>query len=106
MFSPKFESISVQDLKKINKKSINILDVREPSEYEGAHIPNAKNVPLKTLIKSPADYITDKAYIVCQSGSRSKKVTNKLYKKYNVINVTGGTNAYGKEYSLIRKIKR
>lgn len=105
MFKAKYECITVHDLKKINKKSINLIDVREPKEYDSSHIPNAKNVPLKTLIKSPSDYLTDKSYIVCQSGSRSKKATKKLYKKFDCVNVIGGTTAYGKDYSLIRRIK-
>ncbi len=100
------KQLSVSELKKINKKSINLIDVREPNEFELAHIPNSTNVPLKTLLSSPNDYIKDTTHIVCASGSRSKKVCKKLHKKgFEVINILGGTSAYGKNYSLIRYIK-
>ncbi|XMB66967.1 rhodanese-like domain-containing protein [Mycoplasmatota bacterium zrk1] len=99
------DSISVNELKSVNKKSINLIDVREPSEFETAHIPNSKNVPLKTLLKSPEEFIKGKTYIVCASGSRSKKVCKKLSKKYDVVNVLGGTAMYSRHYSLIRYVK-
>ncbi|WP_236721393.1 rhodanese-like domain-containing protein [Trichormus sp. NMC-1] len=41
---------NVEELKSLLKKSQPMLvDVREPSEYRSGHIPNAINIPLRTL---------------------------------------------------------
>ncbi len=105
MFRKIQNEITVDELKKINKKHTLIIDVRKPEEFEEVHIPNAINVPKKELIKNPELHITDKAYIICQSGSRSKKTVRRLQGKYDVVNVKGGTNAYGRNFGLIRTQK-
>ena len=57
-----------------NNKSVVILDVREPDEYEAWHIKNSINVPLTKLfsvlknISKNNDIIT-----VCQHGIRSER---------------------------------
>ena len=49
----KIETITPSDARKLldEKKAeeLQILDVREPSEYEGGHIPGAKLIPLSVL---------------------------------------------------------
>jgi len=97
------QEIDYKELKKINKRSILIIDVREPNEFEASHIPNSINIPRKLLLKTPEEFLNEKAYIVCQNGKRSKKVAKKLHRKgFDVCNVTGGTYLYGKNYALVR----
>lgn len=106
MFGKEMKQITVEELKKINNKKTLIIDVRESNEYEAKHIPNSINVPLKTLIKNPEEYITQTAYLICNSGGSSKRAYKKLSKKnFDVVDVKGGTNAYGHRYGLIRTQK-
>ena len=52
-----------------------IVDVREQSEYEAGHIPNAKLLPLGQLETLAAEALPDRnatLLVYCRSGRRSK----------------------------------
>lgn len=91
------KDITVEDLKVIldNESSIQLLDVRTPSEWAEGVI----NTPIK--IDITAEGFEDKAiekldksqpvYIYCRSGGRSKRATDLLVKKgFEAYNVLGG----------------
>ncbi|MGM3306048.1 rhodanese-like domain-containing protein [Anabaena sp. WFMT] len=64
---------SVEGLKNLLKNPQTLLvDVREPSEYKSGHIPNAINIPLRTLTHN-LDQIPHDSEVVlyCSSGYRS-----------------------------------
>ncbi|WP_160671491.1 rhodanese-like domain-containing protein [Clostridium sp. C8-1-8] len=91
-----FKAISIHDVDDIATK-IDLIDIREPYEYEEGHVPNAKNIPMATILKDPEKYLEkEKEYhIICQSGGRSAKACSELSTKgYKVVNVTGGTGSY------------
>jgi len=49
-----------------------LVDVRDPSEYRGGHIPGAINIPHKTMAKKPPKLSKDALVVVyCRSGSRA-----------------------------------
>lgn len=50
-----------------------LLDVREPDEWEEGHAPQARHVPLQTFLADPSQYVqpTDNVVFVCRSGQRS-----------------------------------
>lgn len=49
-----------------------LVDVREPSEYRAGHIPNAINLPLRTLTHHLSEIPIDRPVILyCSSGYRS-----------------------------------
>lgn len=88
--------INVNDLDSLIGK-VELLDVREPYEYKAGSLKTAKNVPMRDLINEPNKYINkdNVYYIVCQSGSRSRKICKFLDKQgFNVIDVTGGIGSY------------
>jgi rhodanese-related sulfurtransferase len=64
---------NVEKLKNLLKNSQTLLvDVREPSEYRSGHIPNAINIPLRTLSHNLEQIPRDRPVVLyCSSGYRS-----------------------------------
>ena len=50
---------------------ISIIDVREPMEYVGGHIPGSRNIPLARLADAPLP--DGPLVLICQSGARSER---------------------------------
>jgi rhodanese-related sulfurtransferase len=49
-----------------------LVDVREPSEYQSGHIPNAINIPLRTISRNLSQIPSDRPVILyCSTGYRS-----------------------------------
>ena len=74
-----------------NGDSLNILDVREQEEYDEAHIPGVKHIPLGEVEARMDELEKDKEiYIICYSGRRSGVAGDMMAKKgfktlYNVV---------------------
>ena len=81
---------------KMKKEPINVLDVREPEEYEQGHIADAILAPTSDFINHLHKIDKTKHYfVVCQSGVRSQLVAEYLGKQgYQVTNVMGGMSTY------------
>jgi rhodanese-related sulfurtransferase len=64
---------SVEELKKqLKNPQTRLVDVREPSEYRSGHIPNAINIPLRTLTDNLEQIPRDRPVVLyCSSGYRS-----------------------------------
>ena len=64
---------SVEGLKnQLRKTQILLVDVREQSEYQSGHIPNAINIPLQTLAHSLDQIPRDRRVVLyCSSGYRA-----------------------------------
>ena len=95
--SKTFTSIDVNELD--NMDNINIIDIREASEFKKGHIPRAKNIPMNDILNDVKEYLDkeSKYYIICQAGIRSARLCTVLYLNgYDVINVSGGTVNYKK----------
>ena len=76
---------------------IQLIDIREPYEYNEVSRKTAKNIPMNTLVNDAEKYLSKekKYYIVCQSGGRSSRTCSLLRKNgYDVINVSGGVGSY------------
>ncbi|MHB1392178.1 MAG: FAD-dependent oxidoreductase [Clostridia bacterium] len=74
-----------------------LLDVREPSEYEQGHIPNAVNIPLGQIRSRLNEIPWDKEIIVnCQVGLRSYIGVRMLMQNgfEKVRNLSGGNKTY------------
>ncbi|MBT2693430.1 rhodanese-like domain-containing protein [Bacillus sp. ISL-55] len=75
-----------------------LIDVREPNEFAGGHILGARNIPLTQLKTRLKEIRPDKpVYLYCQSGSRSGRAAQMLYKKgYKDLNqLQGGFKKWG-----------
>jgi rhodanese-related sulfurtransferase len=77
-----------------------LLDVRTPVEFDAAHVPGAKLVPLDQL--EPESFLRQRIqcdaplYILCQSGGRARKAIEKFRRAgFNgCVLVEGGTQAW------------
>ena len=59
-----------------------LIDVREPNEFEAGHILGARNIPMSQLKTRLKEIRPDKpVYLYCQSGMRSGRAAQMLYKK-------------------------
>jgi rhodanese-related sulfurtransferase len=76
--------------------SITLIDVRNPDEYAGGHVPGAELMPMHTVPVRVQDLPRHAPiYVVCHSGGRSMQVCAWLDNHgYDVVNVDGGTGAW------------
>ncbi|WP_297638168.1 rhodanese-like domain-containing protein [uncultured Clostridium sp.] len=91
-----FDVINVNDIDSI-LSNIDLIDIREISEYKRGHIKHTKNIPMGNLLDSPDKFLKKdkKYYIMCQSGGRSKMASSKLSKLgFDIVNVAGGYGSY------------
>uniref|UniRef100_UPI00403FB832 rhodanese-like domain-containing protein n=1 Tax=Niallia sp. XMNu-256 TaxID=3082444 RepID=UPI00403FB832 len=59
-----------------------LIDVREPNEFENGHILGARNIPLSQLKMRLQEIRPDKpVYLYCQNGQRTGRAAQILYKK-------------------------
>ncbi|HEV7394917.1 MAG TPA: MBL fold metallo-hydrolase [Pyrinomonadaceae bacterium] len=93
--------ISVADLRNLlhNAPDLQIIDVRRPPEYQKGHVPNAKHAPLSNLKQELEKNRPDpnrKTAVICAGGYRSSAAASILEPMgfRNLLNVTGGTNAW------------
>lgn len=73
-----------------------VLDVRNPDEYEQAHVPGAVLIPLPELAERQDEIPDgDPLYVICAAGGRSLTAANALARAgYNALSVAGGTNGW------------
>jgi len=97
------DEVTVHDLKKAladPKLGIKVIDVREPDEYQIAHIDGVPLVPLSTLAQRFTELDPNQQYYIhCKSGVRSMKALKFLREqgfKY-LKNVKGGISAWADE---------
>jgi hydroxyacylglutathione hydrolase len=91
--------ISVDDLSDLlnSQKDMQVIDVRQPGEYDAGHIPSAVNAPLARVVESAREFDpTRRTAVICAGGFRSSAATSVLerlgFKK--LLNVLGGTGAW------------
>jgi thioredoxin 1 len=73
-----------------------VLDVRNPDEYQTAHVPGAVLIPLSEL-GARQDEIpdADPLYVICAVGGRSLTAARALVGAgYQAVSVAGGTNGW------------
>lgn len=96
------ESISVieWDLLRRSEKPVQLIDVREPYEYDIADIGGLK-IPQSEVRERVAEIRADIPVVLyCRSGKRSAEVIRELAEKFglhNLINLTGGIRAYAEQ---------
>ena len=100
---PTMEEITATELKQRldNGDDIQIIDVREPHEYEIGQIPNSKLIPLGQVLNRMNEIDSDRETVVhCKMGGRSAKAIDALQRSGftgKLINLTGGITAWSNE---------
>ncbi|PKA84527.1 glyoxylase-like metal-dependent hydrolase (beta-lactamase superfamily II) [Ulvibacter sp. MAR_2010_11] len=90
------ESISAETFKSTLKKKVPVFDVRNDTEFDSAHIPNATLAPLGFLNAHLTDFPeNDTFYVHCAGGYRSVIAASILKSRgiHNVVDVAGGFKA-------------
>jgi rhodanese-related sulfurtransferase/rubrerythrin len=97
----KVNVISADETKELLKAKpqdkLEIIDVRQPAEYERGHITGAKHIPLSTLADNIEKLDTSKTIVTyCQRGVRSRSAAALLKRKgfENIFSMTGGIEAW------------
>jgi sulfur-carrier protein adenylyltransferase/sulfurtransferase len=97
------DEVTVQDLKRAledPKLGIQVIDVREPNEYEIAHLEGAKLLPLSQLGERYGELEPKQPYYLhCKGGVRSLKAVEFLRQKgfQQLKSVKGGITAWSNE---------
>lgn len=80
-----------------SKEPFQLIDVREPDEYQLVNI-GAELIPLASILTNASKIATDKKVVLhCKMGGRSARAIRELEKKFgfnNLYNLTGGILAY------------
>tara|TARA_B100000767_G_C19540533_1_gene440575 strand:+ start:437 stop:754 length:318 start_codon:yes stop_codon:yes gene_type:complete len=97
------KEISVAELKAKmdNKEDFQLVDVREPHEFEICSLGGVE-VPMSEVVNKYKDISKDKMVVVhCRSGQRSANVISALEQNYgynNLYNLVGGILAWADEF--------
>jgi rhodanese-related sulfurtransferase len=88
--------IGVDELAERLRNGARLIDVREPAEYGGGHVPGAVSVPLATVPDQLDLFRGDgPVYVICQSGGRSRRGCEFVEAHgIDAVNVDGGTGAW------------
>jgi rhodanese-related sulfurtransferase len=90
----------MNDLKKLNEERdrYQILDVREPYEWDAGHIDGAIHIPLSQVMSGAEQDRLDRSKpvaVICRSGNRSELAAVMLQARgYEAHNVEGGMEAW------------
>ena len=73
-------------------EGLTVLDVREPVEWQHAHIEGALHIPLQTLPERVGEVPADQqVLVVCKGGGRSAQATMGLQQPgHEAVNLDGG----------------
>lgn len=100
---PTMEEITATDLKKRLDQGddIQIIDVREPNEYEIGKIPNSKLIPLGQVLNRMNEIDPERETVVhCKMGGRSAKAIDALHRagfQGKLMNLQGGITAWSND---------
>lgn len=75
------KTVSEEEFRASYRKA-QLIDVREPNEFEGGHILGARNIPMSQMKMRMKEIRQDMpVYLYCQSGMRSARAAQFLHRK-------------------------
>lgn len=94
------ENVTVHDAQMLLRDGALLLDVRQSSEFELGHAPEALHIPLAELPDQLARLEKNRRILcVCRSGGRSARASEFLLEQgYDALSVEGGMLAWAGEH--------
>jgi rhodanese-related sulfurtransferase len=88
--------IEIDELLRLRDAGIELVDVRQPDEFERARVPGARLIPLAEVGERLDEVPRDRTvYVICGSGPRSARAVEHLRSNgIDAVNVAGGTRAW------------
>jgi rhodanese-related sulfurtransferase len=88
--------VDLETFAKAHAAGAKVLDVRNPEEYQEAHVPGAVLIPLSELaLRQQEIPEADRLYVICAVGGRSLTAARALVDAgYNAVSVAGGTRGW------------
>jgi sulfur-carrier protein adenylyltransferase/sulfurtransferase len=81
--------------------NLQIIDVREPNEYEAARIPDSRLIPLQEVVNRMGEIDPERETVVhCKGGGRSARAIEALQRagfQGKLLNLKGGITAWSNE---------
>jgi len=97
------ERVDVRELE-ARRQEVDVLDVRSKEEFSICHLPEARNIPLRTLLRDPLAHLLPgkETYVVCKLGNDSQVAARALRSGLGadadkVKDIVGGLRAWSKE---------
>ncbi len=92
----KVPSVSGGDARELVRGGAQLVDVREASEWNAGHAPQAVHIPVSQVSSRMNRLKKDKdIVVVCRSGNRSRSITSMLRKQgYEAFSLSGGMRAW------------
>lgn len=89
-------SVTAQEAFSLLTSGAALVDVREPDEWEAGHAPEARHLPLRTVLAEMNSLPRDtKVLVICRSGNRSQGATNAMLEAgIDAYNLDGGMRAW------------
>ena len=90
------ETITIEELEKVNKNDRTVIDVRPESEFARGSFPGAINLPAEKIREDVSVLPeAEKLYFFCHTGTKSGELTEWLAEHgIPAVNVTGGYRSY------------
>ncbi|GAA2473186.1 rhodanese-like domain-containing protein [Terrabacter carboxydivorans] len=87
---------SIEELAAAAADGAVVVDVREPGEYVGGHVPGAVLMPMGQLPSRVGELDQRRpVYVICASGNRSRAMSDYLARSgFDARSVDGGTSAW------------
>lgn len=88
--------IDVEELDELGTRSLQLIDVREPDEFEEARAPGARLIPLMTVPERVDEIDRSRpVHLICAAGGRSMQAAVYLDDLgYETVNIAGGTKEW------------
>jgi len=95
-------SVSVFEMPRLTREKSVVVDISDPADYKKAHIPEAINLPAKSISKDPKPIEKHKSknvILYCRMGNKAQSIARQLSRSgfEHVYVLNGGMAAWEKE---------
>ena len=102
------KSVSVFEMPRLTREKSIVVDVSEPAEYKKGHIPDAVNIPAKSLsndLKQMEKHKNKNVILVCRMSNKAQSVAKQLTRNgfEKVYVLSGGMGAWEKENLPVKR---